>query len=362
MTKIPQKIKKLIEISKQVIRDCALENGAIVAANTDKAYTPREAANYRAVWPRDASFVCMAAQILDLPIQKPFFQWLYARPEDFKKDQLLYANYSTNGRLGSLGHQFEPDQMGAVLWAIYSYYKDNLKEALEFKDLIERLANGLAQNWHEKYFLPNTVDLWEEGHRKTSTQMENNFTYSLAACTRGLFCAYEIIPNHFWKEVAMQMMKEIEEAYGSKDKYFYRNHGKISDKNTDASLLGLVYPFEICEASDEKMINTIKKIEEKLVINGGVHRFEFDYYDGEGTAQEGGGTWPVLNFWMSIYWTLRGDKNKALKYYNWVLDRIDKYNDFLPEQIFEDFRKGIYPLAWSHAFFILASQHLGFIQ
>jgi len=355
---LTKKIKKLIKTSELVIKDCSLENGAIVAANTDKPYYPREASNYRFVWPRDASFVCIAAKYLNLPIQEKFLTWLYKKPEDFKKEKLLYANYSTNGRIASMGSQFEPDQMGTVLWFIHFFYQEDLKKALKYKNLITRLADGLCAVWNKTYFLPNTLDLWEDSFRKTSSVMENNFTYSLAACARGLLCANEIIENKIWKETAQQMLSEIDEAYSKKDGFFLRNQGKIPDKNIDASLLGLVWPFSIVEPNDERMINTIKKIEENIVIGGGVHRFQFDYFDSEGTAWEGGGAWPILNFWMSIYWQLAGNKRKAEAYYRWVIERVDKY---IPEQIFGDFRQSISPLAWSHAMFIIASHYLGYL-
>ena len=354
-----KKIKELIAVSKRVLADCALENGAIVATNSDKSYYPREAAYYRYVWPRDASFTCLAAQYIDLPVQIPFFKWLFEKPEDFKKEQLLYANYSTNGRIGTMGKMFEPDQMGTVLFAIYSYFKNDPKKAFPFKQLISRLADGLCSVWNKTYFIPNTVDLWEDGFRKTSTTVENNFTYSLAACARGLLCADEIFPNKIWKKSAGQMMKKINASYSDKNNYFLRNHGRIDDKNIDASLLGLVWPFEIIEANDKRIKSTIEKIEKELVLDGGVHRFQFDYFDSEGTAWEGGGAWPALNFWLAIYWHLVGDNKKAKAYYNWVIERVDKY---IPEQIFPDFRIGIYPLAWSHAMFIIASHYLGYLK
>lgn len=353
------KINRLLKNSVKVINDCVLENGAIVAANTDKDYYPREAANYRYVWPRDASFVCVSAKYLNLAIQEKFLDWLVVKPEDFKKEKLLFANYSTNGRIASLGAQFEPDQMGTVLWMIYFYYQNELKKALKYKGLIKWLADGLCATWNKTYFLPNTLDLWEDGYRKTSSVMENNFTYSLAACARGLLCAHHILPNKYWEGVAKQMIKEIDEAYSFTDKYFFRNCGKICDKNIDASLLGLVYPFEIIKPDDERMRNTVEKIEQYLVVDGGVHRFQFDYFDAEGTGWEGGGAWPVLNFWLAIYWLLANNRQKALAYYEWVLNKVDEY---LPEQIFPDFRKSISPLAWSHAMFVIASYYLGFIK
>ncbi|MCX7779224.1 MAG: hypothetical protein N2259_03230 [Patescibacteria group bacterium] len=358
-----KEIKKLIAKSKLVIKDCALENGAIVAANTDHDYYPREAANYRWVWPRDAAFICRAADILGLKeIPEKYFRWLLDRPQDFKKDSLLYTNYATNGRFGSMGKIFQPDQMGESLWAIYSHFKNDLSKALKFKELIERLANGLCRVWQKTHFSIHTIDLWEDVSRKTTTTMENNFTYSLAACAHGLILANKIIPHSLWLKTAQQMIKEIEEAYDQKRGYFLRSVGKVLDTNIDASLLGLVWPFEIFSPDDPRMIRTIERIERNLVENGGVHRFQFDYFDSEGSAWEGGGAWPILNFWLAIYWLLRKNRKKALSYYQWVVKKVRKFNYFIPEQIFEDFRIGLYPLAWSHAMFIIASQYLGFIK
>lgn len=352
-----KKIKKLIDKSKEIILDSTLENGAIVAANSDKSYYPKSAKDYHYVWPRDAAFVCVAAQLAGIEnIQESFFSWLDERPEDFKKEGKLFANYSANGRIKV--RQFQPDQAGAMLWAIHEFYKNRPSDCQKQEPLIRRLADGLTNDWKGKYFFSNTTDLWEEGHRKTSTKMENNHTYSLAACARGLMCADHMLSGEKWKEAADQMIERINSSYSDEKKYFFRNHGKVNDFNMDASLLGLVYPFDIIKADDERIVNTVKKMEETIVINGGVHRYQFDYYDGEGTAQEGGGAWPILNFWMSIYWSIKGDQKKARQYYDWVVERI-KDDYLIPEQIFSDFREGIKPLAWSHAMFIIASKYLG---
>lgn len=357
-----EKINKILKKSKEVIKDCAIENGAIVAANTDEPYVPREAKDYRYVWPRDAAYIIKAADILKIKIAEPYFQWLYKRPEDFKKYKVLYSNYSTNGRIGPNGKECQIDQMGSSLWIIYEHYKENLEQALKHKDLIERLANGICEQWTGKYFLCNVVDLWEETKRKTSTKVENNHTYSLAACAKGLLCANEIRHNYLWQKCAMEMLNEIEEAYDKKNKYFLRTQGRIPDYNIDASMLGLIYPFEIFDTKDSRIKNTVDRIEKKLVINGGVHRYRFDYYDGEGSAAEGGGGWPLLNCWLAIYWANAGNKRKAKPYYDWVINKVDKFNYYLPEQIFDDFRIGIYPLAWSHAMFVIASKCLGHLK
>jgi GH15 family glucan-1,4-alpha-glucosidase len=62
---------------------------------------------------------------------------------------------------------------------------------------------------------------------------------------------------------------------------------------------------------------------------------------------------------MAIYFRLHNDKETALKYFNWPLQRIDKY---MPEQIFKDKTKpSVCPLVWSHSMFIIAAKHLGYL-
>lgn len=360
MKKDPRLIQ-LFNRSREVLSDCALENGAVVAANTDKPYTPRAASDYRSVWPRDAAFVCAAAARLGFSeMTERFLVWLDERPEGFRKEKLLFQKYSTNGR--KQGWQFQADQMGTVLWLIHWTFAKTIQGGERFFPLVTRLADGLTGAWNGRFFTPHVTDLWEQEHLHTTWTMENNFTYSLAACCRGLLAANELLPNKAWQTAAVEMMEKIKEAYSASEGYFFRNHGKVDDKNVDASLLGLAWPFAVCEPKDERMQKTVAVIERTLAAGGGVHRFQFDYYDGEGSAQEGGGAWPVLNFWMSIYWRLAGKEQKAREYFFWVVDRVvteaEKYHGYLPEQIFDDARVGIYPLAWSHAMFVLAADML----
>jgi hypothetical protein len=60
------KIKNRILVSKEVIKDSQLDNGSIVEANSTKEYYPPTAKNYFYVWPRDASYACIAADIVGI--------------------------------------------------------------------------------------------------------------------------------------------------------------------------------------------------------------------------------------------------------------------------------------------------------
>lgn len=70
--------------------------------------------------------------------------------------------------------------------------------------------------------------------------------------------ANKIISNKKWHKVANEMEATI---IKNTEHHFIRSFGKIRDNRIDASLLGLVYPFDIVDPNNIKMKNTIKEIE-----------------------------------------------------------------------------------------------------
>jgi len=355
------KIQQILKLTKTIIDDCSLENGGIVAANSTKKYFPVTAKNYFYVWPRDASYACIAADILGLRnIQENFFDWCLNNAEGYKTDGLFYEKYYPNG-LKALP-RFQPDQTAAVLFAIWHYFKRNhsIKRESKYDDLIVNTANGICSVWARDHFIKNTYDLWEE--RTCFTDLHENFTYSLGSCIKGLQCANELIPDSKWLQVAQEMKSLLDEHFLD---FFVRSYGDLPDKRIDASVLGLVYPFGIYDPNDDRIIASIMEVEEKLSIYGGIHRYEHDEYDGwmlDGEhRKKGAGAWPLLNFWLSIYFRRAGKIDKANYYYQWVLDRI-KEDNYIPEQFFDnDIQVSVSPLLWSHAMFIIASEELNYL-
>ena len=392
-----QKIKELIKVSKEVLADGSLENGAIVAANSDKAIYPAVTQDYRYVWVRDAAYVCMAADLLRLrDIPERFFDWCLNRAEDFNETGFFYNAYNVNGTIhGTLippdepkvprrlrescidlihcGTQFQPDQSGSLLIAIAHHIKHFDADVSKFEKLIEKTATGISRAWKGNAFVLPGYDLWEE--RCVLPEHKGFHTYSLAMCIAGLRAAIEMLgKKRKWLQTEKEMSKAFAEVYSGGTETIPRTYRKSAaarnrktradDVKSDSSLLGLVYPSGILDPQDEKMRRTVLEIIKSNTADvGGLLRYPGDRYCGgvrKGwVTLTGAGTWPLLSFWMSIYYSMCGDNKNAGKYFDRPLKRIDKY---IPEQIFEDkFRPSITPLLWSHAMFVIAAKFLGHI-
>jgi len=390
-----QIIEELINVSKKVIADGSLENGAIVAANSDKAIYPWTTQDYRYVWIRDAAYVCMAADLLKLrDIPERFFDWCLNRTEDFRETGFFSNAYNVNGTIhGTLispdqpkvprhlrkscidlihcGTQFQPDQSGSLLIAISHHIKHYNTNISKFEKLIEKTASGICRAWKGGAFILPCYDLWEE--RCVLPEQKGFHTYSLAMCIAGLRAAVEMLgKKKKWLKVEKQMTNAFTQIYSNSTKSIPRTFRKevknrkikAGDLLPDTSLLGLVYPSGILEPLDEKIQTTILEIIQANTANGGgLFRYPADRYCGgvrKGwVTLTGAGTWPLLSFWMSIYYSLSGDSENAKKFFDQPIRQIDKY---IPEQIFEDkSHPSIIPLIWSHAMFVIAAKYLGHI-
>lgn len=355
-----KRVEKLIESSKQVIHDSQVENGAIVAANTDKKYYPKDVSNYRFVWPRDAAFTIYAGKILGTSqLERNFLEWLHNRAEGFSETGLIFHRYATNGpRDTDFGHQYQPDQAAALLWTILETNSD-LDQLQE--ETVHLLADGLRDQWKENSFIQDTHDLWEE--RTAHSDRNENFTYTLAACSKALNLAADQIGEHKWRKAADEMSQKIARyAENEKERYF-RSCGSVCDKSIDASLLGLGWPFNVVE-HDQKLGNTLETIERKLMDGRGIMRYEGDTYDGlvhhTDYVSEGAGSWPLLTFWYVKVLSQIGRKQKAEELFHRQLNAFE--GKYIPEQVFKkDGKQGIKPLVWSHSMFVIAAEELDYI-
>ncbi len=353
-----KRIKAISETSKKVFKDCVFPGGAIVAANSFQSYFPKDAKNYKFVWPRDGAFICYASSLLKMDIADNFFNWCM-KAEGWEQKGIFYEKYYISGKQAA--HNFQPDQTGTLLWAVCQLAKENSSIKKKYDRLIVKSADGISQVWSKDHFCLVSEDLWEE--RLCFPDLKENFFYSLAAVYQGLMAAYELKQNESWKKTADEIAGNLEIAV---KKFVGRSFGKMNDERIDASLLGLIWPFNIDGISEGIREQIIGSIEKHLVKNNGVYRYEHDEYDGwmynkNIHRRKGAGYWPLLNFWISIALVKLGEKEKADIYFRKVVD--DMGSDFIPEQVFDnEYQVSVSPLCWSHAKFIIAAKELGYLE
>ena len=349
--------EELVKVSRRVLSDCFLRNGAVVAGNSRKKYYPAQAKDYRFVWPRDAGYLLMAADILGLEFTDRFVNWCL-KAEGVRETGLFFEKYHVSGRRAK--HNFQPDQNGLLLIALHDLFMAGEELTDEAKKLTLLLADGLCRVWSDDCFSLVTQDLWEERH--CFPDLKENFSYSLAVCARGLECASEMLGEKKWMKTGGKMKNVLASSPGG---HYPRSFGEMVDERVDASLLGLLWPAQAVDACDKRFQRTVELIEERLVSDGGIYRYEGDEYDGwmgPGGVhrKKGAGYWPLLNFWMSVVKKQMGEEDAAMMYYNKVLDDLDD-SLLIPEQVYgNSIQVSVKPLAWSHAMFVIASRYLGF--
>jgi len=136
----------------------------------------------------------------------------------------------------------------------------------------------------------------------------------------------------------------IENMYDQQKKVLKRN---TSDNLTDISVLGAIIPFNVFEATDEMMVNTIDQINLTLrTYNSGYLRFQNDTYIG------GRNPWIIATAMMGMYYVEAGNMPEAQKCMEFILDNATPL-DLLPEQSNKDLNQTwVIGLGWSHAKFI----------
>ncbi|MET0779587.1 MAG: hypothetical protein ABWY71_02010, partial [Candidatus Saccharimonadales bacterium] len=175
-------------MSKQVLRDSALANGALIAANG--LFLPPTATPYHFVWGRDAAKHLLAGQALgmdDAPqIRENFLQWIIRCAPGDDSSRLFVKRNHINGPNDFLYNDdrgFQPDNNGSLISAIDA--TRGRKGSLD-DQVIRLLANGLAAKWDTtgKRFTLRQQDLWENS--TIEADEDNFFTHALIAAAHGL--------------------------------------------------------------------------------------------------------------------------------------------------------------------------------
>ena len=386
MTEFLENMKTMCE---QVLRDSALENGAMIAANG--IFLPPTAAPYHFVWGRDAAKHLLAAHSLrmeDAPgIRKRFLEWtVRCVPGDDNSRLFIKRNHlnGPNDFLYNDDHGFQPDNNGALLSAIDTT-RTNPDDPLGDKTM-RLLANGLAAKWDldKRGFSMRQQDLWEND---TIDPEENNFfTHALLVAAHGLSCAVATlngnVPDNelkLWQLISQQMYDRVYAAVESNTNNWFSKRLYATKSNPVTLDAGIVLAVpELLPSNAPESIRiiaaqTVRKVGEKLLaLPYGAYRYKGDTYDGiertdgsEATA----GAWPLLGY----AWTRAAKKVGMIDEAAIALSRMDSHLEKLyltgtipkyrvPEQIHPDGdnRNGLGPMhfAWGSAEWVLAHTDL----
>ncbi|MDQ3440788.1 MAG: glycoside hydrolase family 15 protein, partial [Planctomycetota bacterium] len=130
------------------------------------------------------------------------------------------------------------------------------------------------------------------------------------------------------------------------------------DEVIDASLYA-IYKFHLFEADDERVISTMRQVEDKLWVKtrvGGLARYENDYYHrvSNDIANVPGNPWFICTLWLADYFITRAQTTSELKLalpiFEWTAAHAlesgvlaEQVNPYTNEPI------SVSPLTWSHA-------------
>ena len=344
------------------------ETGAIIASpEIDENFT--KCGRYAYCWPRDAVFMTKAMDILKMNKETEKFYKVFCKKTQ-SKNGMWEQRFYTDGKLAPCwGYQI--DETSSVVYGVYEHYKysksekflkDNLQMCEKAIDFLKRYVKDIFEKTN-KYHV--SYDLWE--------MCEGIHLYSLASIYAAFECILKIYSilgndvsefenNRLKQEKVEKNKKEIEKLqleikkfinkylYDEEKKSYIRN---TEDKKMDISIIGSVTPFEVFKPKENKIQNTVERINLSLrTYTGGYQRFENDNY-------MNGNPWTIANLWMTLYYLETGEKKKAKETFDFVIKTVGKHH-LLGEQIDNNTLKPnwVIGLGWSHAMFIIVLEKL----
>lgn len=358
--KLINELSRLYNISLLIIKNHMDINGSFIASS-DYSFVNLYGDSYQYCWPRDCAY---AAYSLDVA----GYGELVVKHFNFIKDIIndegfLYHKYNPNKTLASSWHPWyyegkriypiQEDETALEVWSIGSHYE-------KYKDLDELVTIYKRVVKPSMYFMMRFVedglpkpsfDLWEERYGihlfTVATVYGGLIKGSLLAKDMG----DETLGNDA-EDVAKVMIEETKKKMVYNGRFIRRidEYGNI-DSTVDASMYA-PYFFGMFNINDPLVVNTMKMIENKLIVNGGVIRYENDYYQRRKNPPN---PWIITTLWLAEYYADSGNISKAKSLIEWVNLRATK-SGLLPEQVDpENFMStSVIPLVWSHAEYIIA--------
>jgi glucoamylase len=316
-------------------------HGGIIAA-------PCMSPEYRFCWPRDATYVAYAFDMCGFHEEsEQFYKWCKRAQEP---EGGLYQRYFIEAKIRGPTWSSQIDEIATVIWGIGKHFDltNDEKFLKSLWPMIKKAANFMTNLLDPKTILITSVGLWEE---KFGTHVYSNATVYNALKTASVI-AKDLEKSSLskkWRRAAEKIQNSlIALAWDSSKGHFIKTVNP-RDESLDISVIGLSFPFEVLQAQDSMMEKTAVAIEKIFDYKvGGIGRYPQDTY-------YGGNPWILSTLWLGLYYKNVEDVDKLEKIVNWTINHATEL-DLLSEQVNKIDGSSIsaVPLAWSHAFFILA--------
>jgi len=361
--------RSLLVIHTQI--DC---DGAILAAN-DSDVTERATDHYSYLWTRDGAFVANALDLAGYThITRKFYDFC---GRIVHRDGYFLQKYNADGTVASGWHAawdihgkkrlvpIQEDETALVLWALWQHY-DKYRD-LEFahrlyRQLVVRCADFMAgfRDPESKLPLPSW-NLWED-RRGIHTFTCSTVVAGLRAAANFARLFAENDRADFYDATATEIVDAMRDYLYSPELgrflralHFHGDDKYEADTNVDASLFATFY-FGCFMPEDEMVVNTMRAVEEKLSIGGGIGRFDDDNYMRTSDGNPGN-VWVICTLWLADYYIARAkskdDLAKAIDILEWTAASAlpsgvlaEQLNPTTGEPV------SVSPLTWSHSTFV----------
>ncbi|MGA2531046.1 MAG: glycoside hydrolase family 15 protein [Acidimicrobiales bacterium] len=290
------------------------DNGAFIASP--------DFAEYRYCWLRDSSFIAFALdQVGEHDASARYHGWVNLAIEGISElidraiewhregkplhpDHMPPARFALDGsNVADDWPNFQIDGYGTWLWAFGQHLlltgQKTMPEA--FRASVERVGRYL-----DAFALTPCFDVWEENGTALHTS-------TLACVYGGLTAAARLLKDKDLYERADSVQSQVRDSAVALGRYVK----STESDDVDASILWLSTPFCVVDPTDIAFAETVRLIEERLDLDGGLRRYRTDTYFGSGA-------WPVLTASLGWHYASVGNRVAACRARDWVSVHFDE--------------------------------------
>ncbi len=371
---LPREVARLYKRSLLLMRAHIDSHGGFLASlDSDTIGVNRDTYSY--VWPRDGAVAALAfASAGFSDVSASFFRFCNKVISD---EGFFNHKYLPDGSIGSTWHALidsagknqlpiQEDETASVLYALWKYYEKsgNIEFVLKVYDkLVVKASDFLVSYRDPESHLPKpSFDEWEE---KVGV-----FTSTVASVCAALEAASnfaKVFYDGTRRDMLLQASIETKEAmvknlYDPTLGRFIKGILPKGEKDvTFDSSVSTVFAYEVLDARDAKIENTMESLASNLSVNtnvGGLARYKNDQFK-RVSIQTPGNPWFIATLrlarWHIAKATNLAELIPALDFFEWTAkNALD--SGVLAEQL-NPYTGGpisATPLLWSHSEFVLA--------